>query len=52
MTQTVSERRFPRFAMQVPVRHTSAATPEAPTRGGWTRNLSQGGVQHQNFPVH
>jgi len=44
MTQTVSERRFPRFAVQVPVRHPSAATAQAPFRVGWTRNLSQGGA--------
>ena len=44
MTQTVSERRFPRFAVQVPVRHASAATPQAPSRVGWIRNLSQGGA--------
>jgi len=44
MTQTVSERRFPRYAVQVPVRHASAATPQAPSRVGWIRNLSQGGA--------
>jgi c-di-GMP-binding flagellar brake protein YcgR len=44
MTQTISERRFPRFDVQVPVRHASAATPQAPSRVGWIRNLSQGGA--------
>ncbi len=44
MTQTASERRFPRFDVQVPVRHPPVSTPQSRSRGGWTRNLSQGGA--------
>jgi hypothetical protein len=44
MTQITSERRFPRFAVQVPIRHAPPAMPQAFPRAGWIRNLSQGGA--------
>lgn len=44
MTQAAAGRRFPRYDVQVPIRHVPAASPQAPSRAGWIRNLSQGGA--------
>ena len=44
MIQAAAERRFPRFDVQVPIRHVPATSPRAPAGAGWIRNLSQGGA--------
>ena len=44
MVQAAAERRFPRYDVQVPIRHAPAASPQAPAQAGWIRNLSRGGA--------